>query len=50
MRNDRWPSTNTSPRASGTPRSARSVEDDDQLKGWIERAVKFVGKLRAKEM
>jgi TfoX/Sxy family transcriptional regulator of competence genes len=25
------------------------VEDDDQLKGWIQRAVKFVGKLPAKE-
>jgi TfoX/Sxy family transcriptional regulator of competence genes len=24
------------------------VEDDDQLKGWIQRAVKFVGKLPAK--
>ena len=23
------------------------VEDDDQLKGWIERAVKFVGKWAA---
>ena len=23
-------------------------EDDDQLKGWIERAVKFVGKLPGK--
>ena len=26
------------------------VESDDHLKGWIERAVKFVGKLPAKEM
>ena len=26
------------------------VEADDQLKGWIQRAVKFVGKLPAKEM
>lgn len=25
------------------------VEDDDQLKVWIQRAVKFVGKLPAKE-
>ncbi len=25
------------------------IKDDDQLKGWIERAVKFVGKLPAKE-
>jgi TfoX/Sxy family transcriptional regulator of competence genes len=24
------------------------VEDDDQLKGWIRRAVKFVGKLPGK--
>ena len=24
------------------------VEDDEQLKGWIERAMKFVGKLPAK--
>ena len=24
------------------------VEDDDQLKGWIQRARKFVGKLPAK--
>ena len=24
------------------------VKDDDQLKGWIQRAVKFVGKLPAK--
>jgi hypothetical protein len=24
------------------------VEDDDQLRGWIERAVKFVGKLPPK--
>ena len=25
------------------------VEDDDQLKGWIQRALKFVGKLPVKE-
>lgn len=25
------------------------VDDDDQLKDWIQRAVKFVGKLPAKE-
>ena len=25
------------------------VEDDEQLSGWIQRAVKFVGKLPAKE-
>ena len=25
------------------------VEDDDQLSGWIQRAVKFVGALPAKE-
>src|SRR5262249_1991923 len=25
------------------------VEDDEQLKGWVQRAVKFVGKLPAKE-
>jgi TfoX/Sxy family transcriptional regulator of competence genes len=25
------------------------VEDADQLRGWIQRAVKFVGKLPAKE-
>ena len=24
------------------------IEDDDQLKGWIQRAVKFVGELPAK--
>ena len=24
------------------------IEDDDQLKGWIQRAVKFVGKMGAK--
>ena len=24
------------------------VEDDEQLKGWVQRAVKFVGKLPAK--
>ena len=26
------------------------VENDDQLSGWLQRAVKFVGKLPAKEM
>jgi TfoX/Sxy family transcriptional regulator of competence genes len=26
----------------------QGVEDDDQLRGWIERAVKFVGKLPPK--
>jgi hypothetical protein len=26
------------------------VDAGEQLKGWIERAVKFVGKLPAKEM
>jgi TfoX/Sxy family transcriptional regulator of competence genes len=26
----------------------QGVKDDDQLKGWIERAVEFVGKLPAK--
>ena len=30
--------------------SLEGVQNDDQLKGWIERAVKFVGKLPAKEM
>jgi TfoX/Sxy family transcriptional regulator of competence genes len=25
------------------------VKDDDQLKGWLQRAVKFVGKLAAQE-
>ena|SRR5579859_3115210 len=25
------------------------IEDDEQLKGWIQRAVKFVGKLPEKE-
>ena len=30
--------------------SLEGVQSDDQLKGWIERAVKFVGKLPAKEM
>jgi hypothetical protein len=25
------------------------VEDNDELKGWIQRAVKFVGKLARKE-
>ena len=28
----------------------KGVEADDQLKGWLRRAVKFVGKLPAKEM
>jgi TfoX/Sxy family transcriptional regulator of competence genes len=28
--------------------SLEGVEDDDHLKGWIQRAVKFVGKLPAK--
>src|SRR5260221_12104861 len=27
----------------------QGVEDDDQLKDWIQQAVKFVGKLPAKE-
>ena len=27
---------------------SKGVEDDDQLKGWIQRAVKFVGKMPAK--
>ena len=27
----------------------KGVEDDDQLTAWIQRAVKFVGKLLAKE-
>jgi TfoX/Sxy family transcriptional regulator of competence genes len=26
----------------------KGVEDDDQLSGWIQRAIKFVGKLPAK--
>src|SRR6516164_334778 len=26
----------------------QGVKDDDQLKGWVQRAVKFVGKLPAK--
>ena len=30
--------------------SLERVQSDDQLKGWIQRAVKFVGKLPAKEM
>jgi hypothetical protein len=30
--------------------SLEGVRSDDQLKGWIQRAVKFVGKLPAKEM
>ena len=29
--------------------SLEGVQSDDQLKGWIQRAVKFVGKLPAKE-
>jgi hypothetical protein len=29
--------------------SLEGVQHDDQLKGWIQRAVKFVGKLPAKE-
>ena len=28
---------------------SEGVEDDDQLKDWIQRAAKFVGKLPAKE-
>jgi hypothetical protein len=28
--------------------ASEGVEDNDQLKGWIERAVKFVGKLPGK--
>jgi TfoX/Sxy family transcriptional regulator of competence genes len=28
---------------------SEGVEDDEQLSGWIQRAVKFVGKLPAKE-
>ena len=28
--------------------ASEGVEDDDQLKGWIERAIRFVGKLAAK--
>lgn len=28
---------------------SEGIEKDDQLKGWIQRAVKFVGKLPAKE-
>ena len=28
----------------------QGVEDDDQLRGWVRRGVKFVGKLPAKEM
>ena len=30
--------------------SLEGVQSDDQLKGWIQRAVKFVEKLPAKEM
>lgn len=29
--------------------SLEGVQDDDQLKGWIQRAVKFVGKLPRKD-
>ena len=29
--------------------SPDGTEDDDQLKDWIQRATKFVGKLPAKE-
>jgi hypothetical protein len=29
-------------------RTCQGVEDDDQLKGWIQQAVKFVGKFAAK--
>jgi hypothetical protein len=28
--------------------SLEGVQNDDQLKGWIQRAVKYVGTLRAK--
>jgi TfoX/Sxy family transcriptional regulator of competence genes len=28
--------------------SLEAIEDDDQLNGWIQRALKFVGKLPAK--
>jgi TfoX/Sxy family transcriptional regulator of competence genes len=28
--------------------ASEGVEDDEQLKGWIKRAVRFVGKLEAK--
>src|SRR3954467_14253950 len=27
----------------------KGIEDDDQLRGWIQRAVKFIGKLAGKE-
>src|SRR5262249_28486207 len=27
----------------------QGIEDDDQLRGWVQRAVKFVGTLPAKE-
>ena len=30
--------------------SREGVQNDDQLKGWLQRAVNFVGKLPAKEM
>ena len=30
--------------------SLEGVQHDEQLKGWLQRAVKFVGKLPAKEM
>ena len=29
--------------------SLEGVQNDDQLKGWLQRAAKFVGKLPAKE-
>ena len=29
--------------------SLEGIEDDEQLKGWIQRALRFVGKLPAKE-
>lgn len=28
--------------------AAEGVESDDEVKGWVQRAVKFVGKLEAK--
>jgi hypothetical protein len=28
--------------------TAEGIEDDDQVKGWIQRAVMFVGKLPGK--
>ena len=30
--------------------SLEGVQNDDQLKGWVQRAVKYVGTLPAKEM